>query len=92
VSKTAQEYADELMPLSRLPDPDANEGPHSRFVNVDVAAADRTQEIKHAVAATLCERFQLIYPDRAVSIGRFGINNEGWRMCFEVAPVLAEKY
>ncbi|WP_332820534.1 hypothetical protein [Pseudomonas sp.] len=89
MSKTAQEYADELMPLGRLPEPEANEGAHSRFVNVDVAAEDRTQETKNAVALRLCERFQLIYPDRAVSIGRFGINNEGWRMCFDVAPVLA---
>jgi hypothetical protein len=56
-----------------------------------VAAEDRTQEIKHAVALRLCERFQLIYPDRTVSIGRFGINNEGWRMCFEVAPESAER-
>lgn len=90
MSKTAQEYADELMPLGRLPDPDPTLGAHFRFVNVDVAAEDRTQEVKHAIAMTLCERFQLMYPDRTVSIGRFGINNEGWRMCFEVAPVSAE--
>lgn len=89
MSKTAQEYADEFMPLNRLPEPDSSPVAHSRFVNVDVAAEDRTQEIKHAVALRLCERFQLIYPDRTVSIGRFGINNEGWRMCFEVAPAPA---
>ncbi|WP_324733352.1 hypothetical protein [Pseudomonas paeninsulae] len=90
MSKTAQEYADELMPLGRLPDPDPTPAAHFRFVNVDVAAEDRTQEIKNAVALRLCERFQLMYPDRTVSIGRFGINNEGWRMCFEVAAVSAE--
>ncbi len=90
MSKTAQEYADELMPPNCLPDPDPTPGAHSRFVNVDVAAEDRTQETKQAIALKLCERFQLIYPDRTVSIGRFGINNEGWRMCFEVAPAPAE--